>query len=199
MPKEDEETAAVRSRRGARVTEASIAAGKANLAKGRESRQRKRDEAKDNPRMTAGERWSALLDGTLTVADLDDDEIKAMRVKGKDGVVNKGRKMPSHLAQQFRNEAIKRAVDRFRLAAPEAVKGLLEIANDPDAKPADRIKAYAIILDRSLGRTPQEVRISSESDWDALGRDLAGLGLDRDVVADADGAREHVVGDEASP
>lgn len=196
MPKGQQEKSARRTRR-ASPSQKAIEAGQANLAKGRESRQRKREEAAG--RDTAGERWAKLLDGTITVEDLDDDEISAMRVKGKDGVINRGRKMPSHLAQQFKSEAIKRAIDKFRMAAPEAVEGLLAIAGDPEAKHADRIKAYSIILERSLGRTPQEIRIEGADRWGSVldaGVDLGDL--DRDLADLADGTGSRRMGDESS-
>lgn len=190
------ERSARRTEYDPRVTPKSLAAGQANLARGRALKAEARSRAKEAGTPKAKERWASLVDGSLSVSDLDDEEIKRMAVRGADGgFAGKRRAVPSHLAQQFRNEAIKRAVDRFRMAAPDAVRGLLDIAADPEAKHSDRIKAYSIILDRSLGRTPETIRVVGESEWDALGRDLAGLDVDRDLVDLADGEYEHPMGD----
>jgi hypothetical protein len=91
--------------------------------------------------------------------------------------------LPSHLAQAFHSEAIKRANDRIRTAAPEAVKALLEIGTNPDVKDSDRLKALMYVIDRGLGKTPEVVRIEGESGFDKMLADA--VGLDRDLPVDA--------------
>lgn len=133
------------------------------------------------------DRWKKLLDGTITVKDLDDEEVARMRVKGKGGTFSgKMPVMPSHLAQQFHAENIARANNRFRTSAVKAVKGLIKIAEDPDASDANRIKAYAMILDRALGKTPETIRVEGMGAFDKMMSDA--IGLDRsgmDVPDDA--------------
>lgn len=168
---------------GKKQTPAQKAAAAANLAKGRASKEEARRKAKEQPEntMTAGERWAMLLDGTLTVRDLDDEEIRKMRVRSVDGTFNgAGRRLPSHLAVQFQQEAIRRATEMFRTAAPRAVERLLEIADDPDAKHSDVIKALSLIMDRGLGKVPETLRVEGASAWDVLGAEAAGL--DRDLA-----------------
>src|SRR5690606_26981830 len=96
-PMAKRETSAGRtSRAGREQTDAERAAGQANLAKGRARKAKAREEAKKNPRPSAADRWAQLLDGTLTVKDLDDDEINKMRVRSADGTFNgAGRRLPS--------------------------------------------------------------------------------------------------------
>lgn len=155
-----------------------------------ESGRAKRDEQRKMPKedgLPAKERWAMLLSGSLTVKDLDDDELAKMRVRSRDGTFSgRPRAVPSHLAQQMQQEGIRRATELFRIAAPKAVRGLLEIAEDPDAKDSDRLKAYSLIMDRGLGRVPETVRIEQGElpAWDA---DAASVyGLDRSGI-DASG------------
>ena len=192
--------AASRTDRDPRVTPQSIAAGSANLAKGRAAKEESRRKARAEGRPRAKERWAQLLDGTLTVQELDDDEIKNMRPRGADGgFTGRGRKMPSHLAQQFQQEAIKRAQDRFRNAAPEAVKALIEIGTDPDVREGDRIRALMYVVDRALGKTPETIRVEGADRWSSLLDAAGGVGdVDRDLADLADGTGSRVVADEES-
>lgn len=107
-----------------------------------------------------------------------------MRVKGPGGFVGRAPTLPSHLVQAFHREALKRAHDRIRTAVPEAVKGLLAIANDPDAKDSDRIKAYSILMDRGMGRVPETIRVEAADTWGDL-LDSAMGAVDRDLVPDS--------------
>ena len=170
--------------KGSKPSAAQLAAGRANVAKGRQ----KRAEAlsKADPEEAPGTRWSRLLDGTLTVKDLDDDEIQRMRVKGKGGLFNgRPKPIPSHLAQQFRQEAIRRAKEKINLATPKVTAALLKMADDPDVKDSDRIKILMYLMDRQLGKTPDVIHVEGESDFDAMLRKA--VGLDRDL---ADGSTE---------
>lgn len=178
------------TRGGGRQTAAQKAAAQENLRKGREARDRKRAEAqaaaeRGEVRDTAGERWAKLLSGTITVEDLDDEELARMQVKGKDGAFNgKGRAVPSHLAQQMQREGIKRATEMFRVAAPRAVKRLLEIADDPDAKDSDAIAALRLVLERGLGKQPETVVIAEQSKWDEAQEGAFRQGVDREALGD---------------
>lgn len=180
------ESGARSTKRATPRTAAEDAAGRANLQKGRAKKAQAREEAAAAALPTAQERWAMLLDGTLAVRDLDDAEIRKMRVKSADGTFNgPARRLPSHLAQQFHQEAIRRANDRIRTAAPEAVKELLRIGSDPDVKDSDRIKALLYIIDRSLGKTPEVVRVETEDRWQqTLGEVVVDRNLDDDPRAD---------------
>lgn len=171
-----------RTKRARPATEAELAAGRANLSKGRKAREEALAENPDAPK--AKDRWSMLLSGIITVKDLDDEEIKKMRVRGK-GKTFSGRApaIPSHLAQEFHKEAIRRAKQRITQATPEVTKALLDIANDPDVKDSDRIKVLMYLMDRQLGKTPETIQVQGESDFDAMLRKA--VGLDRDMGAGA--------------
>jgi hypothetical protein len=177
------------AKKGQKATEKQRAAGRKNLAAGRKTRDEKRREARESGEFVpAKERWAALLSGTITVKDLDNEEIARMQVRSRDGSFGgRRRAVPSHLAQQMQREGIRRATELFRISAPAAVDGLLKIAEDPDAKDSDRIKAYSIIMDRGLGRVPETVRIEQGElpAWDADAARVYGLdaGVDRSGMA----------------
>lgn len=177
---------AERSQPDPRVTPQSIAAGKANLAKGRKKKADQAAEAKSAEVPTASARWRKLLDGSLTVRDLDDTEISKMRVRGADGGFS-GRRpaIPSHLAQAMRNEAIRRAKESINANTNVVVKELIKLATDPDTKDSDRIKVLMYLADRQLGKTPEVVRVEGESKFDKMLSEA--VGLDRDLDGDAGG------------
>lgn len=169
--------------------ESSAASSKrdANLAKGRKVREQQIAEARAAGKGPAKERWAMLLSGTITVRDLDDQEVRKMKVRGRDGgFAGKRRAIPSHLINQFVSEQMRRANDRMRKALPDTVDVLMEIMNDPEARHADRIRASQLLQDRVLGKAPETVRIESASDWDTLFTDSVDIdrtGLDAEVAA----------------
>lgn len=175
--------------------ERQAAAGRANLEKGRKKKLAMKEQAEREVRTTAGERWAMLLDGRLSVRDLDDEEIRRMSVRAKDGTIARGRTMPSHIAQAYTAETIRRAQKMFREHLPKAIEALGTVVTDPDASNADKIKAANIIVDRVMGKALERVHVEGPSPFDALSAEA--IGLDRDLAGDALPQGEHVVGDEA--
>ena len=53
--------------------------------------------------------------------------------------------------------------EAFRAAAPEALRVLVQIVNDEDAKHGDRIRAAEVILDRGYGKPVQAVDVDASS------------------------------------
>lgn len=166
-------------------TPAAKSAGRANLAKGRATKKAIADAAKAAGAQKASDRWSMLLDGRLTVKDLDDEEVRKGKVRGADGGFG-GRRaaVPSHLMQQFQGEAIRRAKDKINRATTEVTKELLDIARDGDVPVAQRIKVLMYLQDRQLGKAPETVRIEGASAFDAV--TMEALGLDREMADLAD-------------
>lgn len=170
------------AKRTRRPTAAEISAGTANLAAGREAMAKKRAEAKAKGGMKAKERWAMLLDGTLRYEDLSDKEVEKMRVRNADGTFGgKGRAMPSHIAQGFHNERVRRAEARLKKGLPAAMQAMENILKDPEAKDADKIKLIQIYLDRNLGKTPETIRIEGESPFDLMLKDGASMADIRDL------------------
>lgn len=171
--------------RPANVTDEFIEAGRANLAKGRARQEERREEARKQGKPPAGQRHAMLLDGSLKVEDLDDDELRLGRVRGQDGGFTGRRKpLPAHIVSQMQAEAIKRAQAMFAGAAPAAVKRLLEIAADPDTKDSDAIRALQLVMERSMGKVPDTVRVEAADAWGKLLREASPDQIDRDMGDD---------------
>lgn len=162
------------------VTDEWVEKGKKNLAKGREKKEAQRAKARAEGAESATSKWARLLDGTMSVRELDDEELSHMRPRGADGGFGGGKRpIPSHIAQQMRNEMIRRAQHTLLTSVGDAAKAMQTIVNDPDAKDADKIRAGTTIMDRVLGKPDQTVRIESESEWDKAVRKA--FAVDRDL------------------
>ena len=53
--------------------------------------------------------------------------------------------------------------EAFRAAAPQALRVLVQIVNDSDARESDRIRAAEVILDRGYGKPVQAVDVDASS------------------------------------
>lgn len=178
----ERKSAAGRTKRARPATEAELAAGRANLAKGRARKAAARAAAQEEDRTTAGERYAMLMDGRLKVEDLDDDELAKARLRSADGTFNgRGKKLPPHIVTQMQAESLKRAQAMFAGAAPAAVKRLLEIAADPDTKDSDAIRALQLVMERSMGKVPDTVRVEAADAWGKLLREASPDQIDRDM------------------
>ena len=175
-----------KSARG-KVTKQFVDAGRENLAKAREAAKQKGKEARDAGIPVGAERWAMLIDGRLSVSDLDDEEIRHARTFNENmGFTGNRRALPSHLAQQFQSEAIKRANDQFRIFMPDAVRRLIEIAEDPDVKPEVQVRALQLAMERGLGKTPETIRIEGANVFDTV--TMEALGMDRELAGESDRA-----------
>lgn len=150
------------------------------MEKGRAKKAKQTKEARAKGAMSAKVRWSMLLDGTLTVHDLDDEEVNKMRVRGADGGFSGSRQaMPSHLAVEFHREIVRRAEKELRGNLGKAAELLGKVIDDPEARHSDKIKAAQILFDRVLGKTPETVVLKSDDKFaDLLGDAIA---EDRDL------------------
>jgi hypothetical protein len=142
---------------------------------------------------TAKQRWSRLLDGTLTVDELTDEEVERGRVHGKGKMFHgNAPRMPSNLIAAFHQEQIKRAKSILTKDLQKAAAALGKIINDPEASNNDIIKAAVVLLDRGLGKTPETVNIKAVDPWADLLAAGTSVGDMRDLSALADEAVDPV-------
>lgn len=147
-------------RKGERASSAQRAA----LKRGQKKRHDAQQEGVQDD--TAKQRWSKLLDGTLTVADLTDEEIDKNRVHGKGGLFNGvPQRLPSHLVLAFRSEQVRRTRAILSRNGRPAAEGLLALANDPTVPSAVRARCLSIVLDHSIGKAPETVHVIGEDRW----------------------------------
>lgn len=165
-----------------RHTKKAIAAGTKNLEAGRKRREELAKKAQAEGRMDKGERWARLISGVDGVDTMDDEELAKMDLRNKNGVFGGKKKsyIPSHLAQAMHRESIRRAQEKFRTAAPEAVEALLEIGKNPDVKESDRVRALIFVIERALGKTPDVIRVEGTSEFDKMSAEA--VGIVRDLI-----------------
>lgn len=142
---------------------------KAALMRGQKKRADLLAKASEEWPQTAKQRHRALITGELKVSDLEDEEIRRMRVYGRGKTFSgNGQRLPQKIAREFVKEALKRAADDLRKATPDAVRVLLDIANDPDAPDQVRTRAAMYLIDRNLGKTPDVVRIEGKDEFGSM-------------------------------
>lgn len=186
------ETAATASKRsgpmpkGGKQTPAQKKAGEANLAKGRAKMNEQRAKAKAEGRERAGVRWAKVLDGTLTVKDLDDEEVRRGQVRGADGGFTGTRPaVPSHLVEQFHKEHLARVMSKFKDGVGDAVQLLVDAVTDPDVKMETRVKAADMLINRVFGKAPETIRIQGADRFEGVVAEA--VGLERNIPDDASG------------
>lgn len=119
-------------------------------------------------------RLQQLIDGEITVDDLDDEEIKRRRPRNLQGNFNgPGPKMlPRILLNSMDVEFRRRIQSKLDEHADEAVAALRDVANNKQAQAQARVNAAAIMLDRAIGKVPdqlvQEVRVREFEDFEGI-------------------------------
>lgn len=123
-------------------------------------------------------RHEQLVDGDISVSDLDDDELRKGRCKDRHGGF-RGRPpkmLPAKLVTAMQEEFRRRVEAEFQGLANDARNTLREIALDKRAQSQARVNAAALILERAVGKVPdkQETTLEVKSFED----DIEGLLVD---------------------
>jgi hypothetical protein len=120
-------------------------------------------------------RYAQLLQGHITVDDLDDEELALGRLKASDGTF-RGRPpsvVPAELVQAMRREWLGRAEAKLRKALMESGIGtLVELANDRSIDEGVRLRAAERIIERTMGKVPDKVELRAEDPVEALFRSI---------------------------
>lgn len=104
-------------------------------------------------------RWRMLMDGDLTVQDLDDEEVRYGRCKDKNGNFS-GRppkEFPRHLHDALHNEFLRRTEETFKPLVETATNVLLDVALNRRAAAPARVQAANILLERGAGKVSDKV------------------------------------------
>lgn len=131
-------------------------------------------------RIDNGEKWKDIPDRGLVrmsasntkvmlglddLSDWDDEELRAGRRRGKNGLLI-GRQ-PKILPKALHDELVKRTLSRAHIELRDnleaAVKSLTSIATDTTVEAKDRVKAIGMIMDRVMGKAPERVQITGET------------------------------------
>lgn len=132
----------------------------ANLEKGHKANRARGAEPHDPNYVT---RYQQFCDGELGVTDLDDDEVLKGRFRDRNGLF--AGRPPNLTARQRRlldAERIRRQQIKFMDMLSLANKAIEDIFRSPSAKDADKLRAAELILNRTLGTSPQKIEVSTE-------------------------------------
>jgi hypothetical protein len=120
-------------------------------------------------------RYAMFLNGLITVADLDDEELAQGRLKSADGTFRgrPPRVVPSELVQAMRREWMSRAEAKLREALMDKGLGtLVELAGNKAIDPGVRLRAAERIIERTMGKVPDKIQVSAEDPVETLFRSI---------------------------
>lgn len=127
---------------------------------------RKRPGARQS--VNVADRLEMLISGKLTIEELDDDEIRRMQLRDKNGDF-KGRPpkwIPREFALALRSEHARRFSREMSEMVPDALNAIRELVNSKHLAPGDatRLKAAEAILERNFGKiiAQQEINLTVE-------------------------------------
>ena len=106
-------------------------------------------------------RLDMLISGELTIEDLDDEEIRKMQLRNKNGDF-RGRAamyIPRDMAMAFRQEHFRRFQAEMSELVPDAIRAIKEQLNSRHLSPGDatRLRAAELVLERNFGKVTQNV------------------------------------------
>ena len=117
-------------------------------------------------------RHQMLIDGELSVKELDSQELSKFRGRDIDGEF-KGRTapLPARIHSQIRQRLLQTMQEGFEGFLPRAQAILEDIAETSEQDSA-RVKAVDLLLQRGAGKVPDIVRVGAEDPWDAILSDV---------------------------
>lgn len=107
-------------------------------------------------------RYRQFQAGQITVDDLDDEELATCGFRASNGRIYKPRNIPREMAQAFTKAVYERAQDGIRASVVEAVEVVAGIMKNTKVEYDIRLKAANTLLDRGLGKAPQQINHSVE-------------------------------------
>ena len=142
-----EEQAAARA---ARRKERGLPPGKAGHRRGAES-------------VLVTGRMADLLNGHLSVDDLDDEELMSGQLRDSSGKLNGRNKLiPKAMHQELVRRILQRGQEKIRSDYFKALEVVADIMDDDQNDPAIRLRAANMIIERIAGKTPEKVELSVE-------------------------------------
>lgn len=140
-------------------------------------------------RIPRDSRWAMLIDGRLSVDDLDDEELIRGQLRSKNGRFMG--KPPTWVPRQFveamQRESVRRAADRWNHNLLAAQEELINIGHDQRVDAGVRLRALQYVIERSTGKIPERVEMSAQiKPWEQL---MGNVALEKDaetMIVDAD-------------
>ena len=120
-------------------------------------------------------RYRQYLAGALPVEDLDDDEIMAFGFKDPKGRIFKPKNISREMVQAFTKVIFDRSLDKMKGSALSAANTLAMLMEDPTVDANIRVKCATEILDRTLGKAPQLVSVTTDAPWEQVFEAIASV------------------------
>jgi hypothetical protein len=104
-------------------------------------------------------RWQQLIDGDITVDDLDDEEIAMQRCKDKNGrfTGRPPKDLPRELAGSMKVAFARRVQEQLDGTVDIAIQTLVEVAANKAQAGVARVNAANSLLERVVGKVPDKV------------------------------------------
>lgn len=141
------------------------------LRKGANQKRARSEAARESGAFDQPTRWQQLLAGSLTIRELDNEELKRGQTRDRIGEFGGGSPAwPRKLEQARTNELLRRGQDIATSSVPLVMKALEDIVfgKDPFASTADRIRAATIMIERGAGKVADHVVHHSATPWDDI-------------------------------
>lgn len=109
-------------------------------------------------------RMKQLIEGTISVDDLDDEELQRGQVKDQNGrfTGSKSDMVPRKLHDEMMRRILKRGAEKWRTDYFAAIDAVVGIMKDEDLDANIRLKAADMVLNRVAGKAIEKVELSVE-------------------------------------
>ncbi len=120
----------------------------------------------------------AANDPYWNLEEWDDDELIRGQRKNKHGnFSNKPVKyIPTAVHQELVKRQMRLAVHHLNAHLYEAADMLVKIIKSPNTDDSDRMRAIQMLFDRTMGKAPEKVEVSSDSPWVLALKDMTMVG-----------------------
>ncbi len=138
--------------------------------------------------------------GYITVADLDDEELRAGKCRDKNGRIprtkNKTEPIPRDIYDAMVVEHEARFNHRLREKLDHMIDVMVSVAEDPTNEPRDRLEAAKYIFERVAGKTPDRVAVTvTKAPWEEMMTGIARISQEQSRALRAGVIDAEVIGD----
>ena len=119
-------------------------------------------------------RVQMLLNGTLSVDDLDDEELARGYPKAKDGTFRgvPPKVIPRAMHNAIRKKLFERAAEKLQMDLLDTVTYMGEVVRNTQIDPKTRLDAAKWIVERIMGKNPDRVEFSADKPFMELLEDI---------------------------
>lgn len=128
-------------------------------------------------------RYQLYMAGQLHITEIDDDELLAFGFKDKNGRMFRPKNVPREMVTAFTEQLFERSLEKLKTSALDAANTLASLMVDTNVDANVRLKAATEILDRTVGKAPLQVQLTSAAPWEQV---FESISVSRPDVIDAE-------------